>query len=511
MADPDVMGELAAVDNLPPDLLAPPRARITIGGPRPDDAAATDYRPDAFEAAAEVARRRYPNVPLAVLPESATEGPLQAVTSLGRGLAAAPGNVGRVAETAMGRLADPNFYATQPPPAVTSGGMQAPPYVAPGQGSLAARIGGTIIGAPVKSVIDRVMLPGKAISGEFNPFEQDSEAADWAAETAMGMIARGVSGGAPAGSLGAFGGRLSQPTMGALADPLWSDLSAIKLRKPIAEMQAERIATRPAADTKIISPEDLKIGTVLYPALGDRSIAGEQLLGVGGQRLRAPVDLQGGPGFITRNAPYVWANDQGEVTKMTNRINAMKDRGDDVLMSYFPMAPRSVDFSHHMSDTLVGMLPNATLKRTEAAAFNDIMRGAKVHDVGPLPDFPGLRSPNLQEYFAEVPGAARNKFAKLMDTSRFQNAGFPNVAEARYAVTDPTLLHEPYGASGGMFMRPNMLSPVQAGIARSILALAGSMLASSQTRFLKRCCGATPTGISLPAASLIHRTSRGPC
>ena len=222
--DPEALGELAAVDNLPPDLLAPPRARITIGGPRPDDAT-TDYRPDAFEAAAEVARRRYPNVPLAVLPESSTEGPLQAVTSLGRGLAAAPGNVGRVAETAMGRLADPNFYATQPPPAVTSGGMQAPPYVAPGQGSLAARIGGTIIGAPLKATIDRVMLPGKAISGEFNPFEQDSESADWAAETAMGMIARGVAGGAPAGALGATGGRMVQPTfeapgvMGEIAAP----------------------------------------------------------------------------------------------------------------------------------------------------------------------------------------------------------------------------------------------------------------------------------------------------
>jgi hypothetical protein len=218
MADPDAMGELAAVDNLPPDLLVPLRARTTVGGP--------DYPPDAFEAAAERVRARYPGVDRVVLPESATEGPLQAVTSLGRGLAAAPGNVGRVAETAMGRLADPGFYATQPPPDVTPGGMQAPPYVAPGQGSLAARIGGTIIGAPVKSVIDRVMLPGKAISGEFNPFEQDSEAADWAAETAMGMIARGVSGGAPAGALGATGGRLVQPTFeapgiaGALATPV---------------------------------------------------------------------------------------------------------------------------------------------------------------------------------------------------------------------------------------------------------------------------------------------------
>jgi hypothetical protein len=260
MADPDAMGELAAVDNLPPDLLVPPRARITIGGPRPDDAT-TDYRPDAFEAAAEVARRRYPNVPLAVLPESSTEGPLQAVTSLGRGLAAAPGNVGRVAETAMGRLADPNFYATQPPPAVTSGGMQAPPYVAPGQGSLAARIGGTIIGAPLKATIDRVMLPGKAISGEFNPFEQDSEAADWAAETAMGMIARGVSGGAPAGALGATGGKIVIPGKGIQPTQL-GELAALPSAVPIPAGDL-RVSTRfPTAVAKAQDPlaEHLSIG-----------------------------------------------------------------------------------------------------------------------------------------------------------------------------------------------------------------------------------------------------------
>jgi hypothetical protein len=278
MADPDALGELAAVDNLPPDLLVPSRARITIGGPRSDDVAATDYRPDAFEAAAERARARYPNVPLAVMPEAATEGPLQAATAFGRGLAAAPGNVGRVAETAMGRLADPGFYATQPPPDVTPGGIQAPPYVAPGQGSTAARVGGTIIGAPLKATIDRVMLPGKAISGEFNPFTQDTEAADWAAETAMGMIARGVSGGAPAGSLGATGGRMVQPTfeapggvMGSLAaprilprqSPTADDIAAIKAaavqygRKGWPDAPNGVFATTPEAyaETKLLVPQ----------------------------------------------------------------------------------------------------------------------------------------------------------------------------------------------------------------------------------------------------------------
>jgi hypothetical protein len=64
------------------------------------------------------------------------------------------------------------------------------------------------------------------------------------------------------------------------------------------------------------------------------------------------------------------------------------------------------------------------------------------------PSFPGIKSPDLREYLASAPGAVRNKFAKLMDTAKYQDAGFPSVAEARFAVTDPRLLNEPIGAAG---------------------------------------------------------------
>lgn len=86
-----------------------------------------------------------------------------------------------------------------------------PPYRAPGQGSLAARIGGAIIGAPIRAA----MYPGRVFLGEANPYE-GTEAVDWAAQTGMGMIGRGVTR-APEGAIGATGGRMTQPAMGDIA------------------------------------------------------------------------------------------------------------------------------------------------------------------------------------------------------------------------------------------------------------------------------------------------------
>jgi hypothetical protein len=42
-----------------------------------------------------------------------------------------------------------------------------------------------------------------------------------------------------------------------------------------------------------------------------------------------------------------------------------------------------------------------------------------------------------------------------MDTGPYQTGGFPNVAEARLAVTDPRLLYDPSGAAGMSIARAN--------------------------------------------------------
>jgi len=341
----------------------------------------------------------------------------------------------------MGDLAAQDTYDVDP---MTGAVMNPTPRA---QGKFGRVVEG--IGAGLR---DWAMLPGRAYKEGLTPEEEVA----WAAPTAMGMVgASRLPGGAPPGSLGAAGGgKLIQPdVMGGVAelgDPLWHGISKVKLERPVAEMSAAREAM--PVNERVISPEALQ-GGVLMPAVGDRSMASARLTGIGDKPLASPVDLQGGHGFMAANADtgHVWASDKGVISTIANRAKRIAEQeGAPVYLPYTAMGERSVDFSHHVSDTLAEMAKGAKiLKRSSdpakgsAASFDAAMRTERG-----VEDFPGIKDPGLRAYLVDASGDVRNKFAKLMDSRKYQDAGFPSVAEARFAVTDPRLLHEPTGAAG---------------------------------------------------------------
>jgi hypothetical protein len=250
----------------------------------------------------------------------------------------------------------------------------------------------------------------------------------------------GIGGGAGAGPIVGIGGP-------ARAGDLWHGLSVIKLPRPVSEMAASYQRT-PLPESNI-TPADLQ-GGMLLPAIGDRSLAGGTLTSVGERPLAAPVELQGGPGYMPANTERgaVWASAPGVISRIERTAGQIgEETGKPVYFPYTAMGERAVDFSHHVSDTLTDMMKGASISRADRASFNDVMRqGAK--DYAGDPNWPGINSPNLRAYLADAPGNVRALFAKTMDTARFQQAGFPSVAEARHAVTDPRLLDVPTGSSG---------------------------------------------------------------
>jgi len=266
------------------------------------------------------------------------------------------------------------------------------------------------------------------------------------------------------GGPGATGAKIGAVAVGrAMRDPaLWHGLSMVKLPRPISEMSSGRLVQQAPTAERLISPEALE-GGILLPGLGDRSAVGGSLTHVGETPLQTPVPLQGGHGYMAENSPtgQVWASAKQVISTMANRAKMLSEReGAPVYLPYTAMGERAVDFSHHMSDTLADMVGSAGVSRAQAKAFNEKMLAPST-DFKADPNFPGVMSKNLREYLASSPGAIRNKFAKLMDTREMQQAGFPSVAEARFAVTDPRLLHEPTGAAGMSISRldPNVVGP----------------------------------------------------
>jgi hypothetical protein len=169
------------------------------------------------------------------------------------------------------------------------------------------------------------------------------------------------------------------------------------------------------------------------------------ILGIGGQRFEMPTWLQGGRDYPLEMAGKgaAWASEKPAVTRLLNRA---KEADAPVYGVYSAMGERSIDFSHHTSDTLVSMAQHAPITDQGLAKFDAAMRETD-------PNWPGILSHRAHDYLASAPGGLRVKLAKEMDKSEYRDAGFPRVDQARYAATDPELVNVPLGSSGGSVSR----------------------------------------------------------
>lgn len=223
----------------------------------------------------------------------------------------------------------------------------------------------------------------------------------------------------------------------------WHDIGAgKKLPIPISEMRAklEDVSNLPP---KIIrSPETMQGGAIV-PFSGDRSTAGKNLLGIGDIQFETPVYLEGGYDFMRANSPTgsIWASEKGAARSLQNRINeASQLGGGDVYGIYTAMGPESMNFNTMMSDALLEQMRAGKISKKNIAAFDK-----EVHSL--RPEWKGVMNPESRAQL-ESNGALRHAFVDRMQLDKFENAGFPNIAYTRYAITDPLLLNEPMYSGG---------------------------------------------------------------
>jgi hypothetical protein len=215
-----------------------------------------------------------------------------------------------------------------------------------------------------------------------------------------------------------------------------------KLPIPISQMSAEREPVRGLMDRIIANPESM-YGNAIIPLTGDRSIAGQNLLGIGGTRFETPVYLEGGYDFMRTHSPEgtVWASEAGRSRAIQNRIDkAAQDFGGDVFGVYSAMGPESMNFNVMMADSLLEQMKAGKLTKKSIKAFDKEV--SKIR-----PEWKGVMSPEARQQL-DANGALRQAFVDRMQLDEFQNAGFPNIGYTRYAITDPRLLDEPMYSSG---------------------------------------------------------------
>ena len=230
-------------------------------------------------------------------------------------------------------------------------------------------------------------------------------------------------------------------------DPrLWHPISNTVLSRPLGEMTAEHQILSGLPERKFIRPEDLE-GASLIPALGDRTMGGSLLRGVNDIEFKNPVNMQAGHSFMYGPAATgadraIWASDPGVISILSNKAKAASEAGFDPYLSYVAMGSRSGDYSHHMTDTLLEMMKKSKVSKDTIADFDKQMRTNTANKWAAYEDWPGLKSKKVEEYLYSIgPAKARTKMAELMGQGQFQKAGMPDVGAARFAITDPELLH----------------------------------------------------------------------
>src|SRR4030095_10514240 len=219
-----------------------------------------------------------------------------------------------------------------------------------------------------------------------------------------------------------------------------------KLSRPVSEMTSTKVDVPGAmVERKVISPEDLQ-GSVLVPAIGDRSQAGKYLTHVNEQALSNPVLLEGGADFMRMQQPYgsAWASDKGPITALAKRIRGASEAGQDVYMPHVAMGHEATNFNTMLSETLANMLRTAEISPKARTAFNAEVRQLR-------PEFLGIEPPELMGQLLNTGkggGELRKTFVNRMQRTPYAEAGFPDVAAARHAVTEPQVLDVPIHETG---------------------------------------------------------------
>lgn len=262
------------------------------------------------------------------------------------------------------------------------------------------------------------------------------------------------------------------------ARPILTGISPTKkssrLITPFDELEAEFSPKNNLSPQKYVDIEKMQSeGAYIRPFVGDKTPADTILLGHHGTRLVEPVDQQGGGDymrseFARTNQPTGWRSRENASKGMQGRVGKDVPEGSPVYGAHMLMGDVAGDSSHMLLHSVINQVPNLPIAKKHIDAFDDEMREKFPHDEKyPMP-WPGiLKTKDVHDFFYKQPTVVRGKkgqgdaivtqprpgkhvseFVKNMDSVRWQSAGFPSVASARFANIHPDLMAEPQGAVG---------------------------------------------------------------
>jgi hypothetical protein len=242
-------------------------------------------------------------------------------------------------------------------------------------------------------------------------------------------------------------------------------ISDVGLSRPIQDMKVRTTEQRNMIPEANIEPVAME-NKAMISGFGDRTPAGYVVTHLNDKELTRPVNVLGGPAFSRDLAAQIdkayWGSNRSRAAALANKgKEAVANKYEDPIFAYIAQGPQSQDFSHQMTDMILGQLRPSKMDKGMVENFDKLMRETEIKKGMPgIPTWPGLKSKGLRDWLltSKEGGAGRAKMAKLMDKSMYlKSPGFADVGVARYATTHPELLNTPIFSSGHMFSRMDPL------------------------------------------------------
>jgi len=231
-----------------------------------------------------------------------------------------------------------------------------------------------------------------------------------------------------------------------------------KFGKPLSEMESTTVQKGFMLPRKEADIEEMqRRGSRIFPFLGDLSPADQILLKTGQTSLVDPSEQQGGAGFMRSEFaqgrdPAAYGNRIGAAKTLAKKIAAQTPEGTPAIGTHVAMGLGSVDSSHHAYEPILRMIPNSPIAQKHIDDFDDMMREALPATKKYPMAWPGImNTKEAEQFFAGRPGTHASFFAKKIDSSRWQKAGFPDIGEVRFSASTPELLGAPRLSTGSAF------------------------------------------------------------
>jgi hypothetical protein len=212
----------------------------------------------------------------------------------------------------------------------------------------------------------------------------------------------------------------------------------------------------PVEASRALNESDLKVGSGIFPMIGDNTAANRDIMSINGVMLPRPVSLFGGSRFGQGQRAIggtgAWGSDVGRTEGYAKAIRdwSNKNPGQDVFGMHVNMGPEGGDFSHQTSAIAANLLAGMDLPGDQMRAIDNYIRSTK----SGLADFSGFADDPYVGLFDLLtrPGTDRAAVLKRLGnvTKAGQEAGVPADigALARIAAAEPGLRLAPQGATG---------------------------------------------------------------